>query len=126
MTLQQDSEIKTTVTPELADFSLVQGGPFFQLCRRCHLSGDALELLRRRVLAIMLLAWLPLLILSLLESHATGAVVKVPFLYDVEAHVRFLIALPVLIVAELVVDFETELTPHGRPSRPSRRDRFSG
>jgi hypothetical protein len=29
------------------DFSLVLGGPIFQLARRAHLSGDALELLRR-------------------------------------------------------------------------------
>jgi hypothetical protein len=33
---------------EAPDFSLVLGGPIFQL--RCHLSGDHLELLRRRIL----------------------------------------------------------------------------
>ncbi|MGZ8268209.1 MAG: hypothetical protein ACXWUU_12200, partial [Burkholderiales bacterium] len=45
------------------DFSLVIGGPLFQLFRRAHLSGDAPALLRRRILVISLLAWLPLLIL---------------------------------------------------------------
>ena len=30
------------------DFSLVLGGPLFQLFRRAHLSGDALELMHRR------------------------------------------------------------------------------
>ena len=34
-----------------ADFSLVLGGPLFQLLRRAHMSGDALELMRRRVVA---------------------------------------------------------------------------
>jgi hypothetical protein len=38
------------------DFSLVLGGPLFQLLRRAHLSGDALELLGRRILVISLLA----------------------------------------------------------------------
>jgi hypothetical protein len=88
---------------EPGDFSLVLGGPLFQLLRRSHLSGDALELVRRRVITIPLLAWLPLLVLSALEGQALGGNVAVPFLLDVEAHARFLVALPLLIVAELVV-----------------------
>jgi hypothetical protein len=88
---------------EPPDFSLVLGGPLFQLLRRSHLSGDALELMRRRLIIIPLLAWLPLLVLSALEGHALGGNVAIPFLLDMEAHVRFLVALPLLIVAELVV-----------------------
>jgi hypothetical protein len=95
--------MKTTPMMLPFDFSLVQGGPLFLLFRRTHLSGDALELVRRRVVIISLLAWLPLMFLSMLEGHALGGAIKIPFLYDVEAHVRFLVALPVLIVAELVV-----------------------
>jgi hypothetical protein len=85
------------------DFSLVLGGPLFQLLRRWHLSGDALELLRQRIVVISLLAWLPLLVLSAAEGEALGGRAAVPFLKDVETHVRFMIALPLLIVAELVV-----------------------
>jgi hypothetical protein len=88
---------------ESEDFSLVLGGPLFQLLRRSHLSGDALELMRRRLIIIPLLTWLPLLVLSALEGQALGGNVAVPFLLDVEAHVRFLVALPLLIVAEVVV-----------------------
>jgi len=95
--------MKTTLPPQPSDFSLVLGGPLFQLYRRARLSGNALELLRRRVLAITLFAWLPLLLLSLLDGHAFGGAVKIPFLHDIEANVRFLVALPVLIIAELVV-----------------------
>lgn len=85
------------------DFSLVLGGPLFQLFRRAHLSGDALELLRRRVIVISCIVWVPLLLLSTFSGHALGNAVAIPFLYDIEAHVRFLIALPMLIVAERVV-----------------------
>jgi hypothetical protein len=85
------------------DFSLVLGGPLFQLLRRSHLSGDALELLQQRILVISLLAWVPLLALSAVERQALGGTVAIPFLLDVEVHARFLIALPLLIVAELVV-----------------------
>jgi hypothetical protein len=86
-----------------SDFSLVLGGPLFQLFRRAHLSGDGLELLRRRIVIISCIAWAPLLPLSVFSGHALGDKVAVPFLYDIEAHVRFLIALPILIAAELVV-----------------------
>jgi hypothetical protein len=101
--LPQNSETTTTPAPETPEFSLVQGGPLFQMFRRAHLSGDALELLGLRVLVISLFAWLPLLVLSLIQGHALGGVIKIPFLYDVEAHTRFLIALPALILAELIV-----------------------
>jgi hypothetical protein len=85
------------------DFSLVLGGPLFQLFRRSHLTGDALELLYRRILVITLIAWLPLLLLSVIDGSALGGGIKVPFLHAVEMHAKFLLALPILIAAELVV-----------------------
>ena len=85
------------------DFSVVLGGPLYQIVRRAHLSGDALQLLRRRLVVISLLAWLPLLILSMLGGRAWGDAVAVPFMLDLEVHVRFLLALPLLVLAELVV-----------------------
>jgi hypothetical protein len=85
------------------DFSLVLGGPLFQLLRRAHLSDDVLMLVRQRIIVLSLFAWLPLLGLSALEGQALGGRAAVPFLLDVDVHVRFLVALPLLIVAELVV-----------------------
>ncbi len=85
------------------DFSLVVGGPLFQLWRGAHLSGDSLELLGRRILIMSLLAWLPLLALSALEGHLWGGSVKLPFLEDVDTHARFLLALPLFILAEVMV-----------------------
>ena len=85
------------------DFSLVLGGPLFQLLRRAHLADDAMMLVSQRVIIIVLLAWVPLLVLSTLEGRVLGGNVAVPFLFDVEVHVRYLVALPLLIIAELVV-----------------------
>ncbi len=84
------------------DFSLVLGGPLYQLLRRAHLSDDALRLQRRRIVVIALLAWLPLLALSALGGHVLGGV-AVPFLMDVDVHVKFLVVIPLLVGAELVV-----------------------
>jgi len=84
------------------DFSLVLGGPVYQLLRRVRLEGDHLELLNRRLFGITLVAWLPLLLLATFSS--SGAHVgRLSFLHDVEVQVRFLIALPILIAAELIV-----------------------
>ena len=91
------------ILQEAPDFSLVTGGPLFQLFRRTHLSGNAFELLHRRIIVITMTAWLPLLILSLLGGHAFDGGVTLPFLHDIETQIRFLIALPVLIFAELIV-----------------------
>jgi len=85
------------------DFSLVLGGPLYQLFRRAHLSGDALEMSQRRVITFSVITWVPLLVLSLVAGHAFGDAVAIPFLQDVETHARFLIALPLLIAAELIV-----------------------
>jgi len=93
----------SAVLQETPDFSLVLGGPIFQLFRRSHLAGDHLELLRRRIVAIVLVAWLPLLLLSMLGGHLLAGTVKLSFLQDIEGQVRFLVALPVLIAAELIV-----------------------
>jgi hypothetical protein len=96
--------MKTTLATEPHEFLLVSGGPLFQLYRRTHLAGSSLEWVRRRVLVITLFVWLPLLLLSGFDGHALGGGLEIPFLYDFEAHVRFLIALPVLIAAEVIVN----------------------
>jgi hypothetical protein len=95
--------------PEPPDFSLVLGGPLYQLLRRAHLSGDALQLVRRREIFFALLTWLPLLVLSIVEGSAWGDSVKLPFLFDVDVNARFLLSLPLLIAAELIVHQRTRV-----------------
>jgi len=87
---------------EPVDFSPVLGGPIFQLFRKSRLAGDGLEHLHRRLLIITLMAWLPLLVLTILGSLGKNSS-RLSFFHDVEVHVRFLVALPVLVAAELVV-----------------------
>ena len=89
--------------PDTRDFSVVMGGPLFQLLRRAHMTDDAMLLVRQRIVVISLFAWLPLLVLSVLEGHFLTGSSPVPFLRDIEVHVRFLVAMPLLIGAELLV-----------------------
>jgi hypothetical protein len=85
-----------------AYFSPVLGGPLFRLFCRTRLSTDELLLLRRRIVVVVLVAWLPLLLLSVIEGKAMGEGVAVPFFYDFAVHIRFLVALPLLFIAEFV------------------------
>jgi hypothetical protein len=59
--------------------------------------------LARRLIGISLVAWLPLLVLTAFEGVAIGHAVPVPFLYDLDAHARFLVAISLFILAEVVV-----------------------
>jgi hypothetical protein len=45
-------------SPEPPDFSLVLGGPLYQLLRRAHLTGVVLELVWCREIFFVLLTWL--------------------------------------------------------------------
>ena len=87
---------------EPPDFSVVLGGPLFQLLRKAHLEGDHLELLRRRLIFFIGITWLPLFLLAVVDPVA-GSVDRTSFLRDIEVHARFLVSLPALIAAELVV-----------------------
>jgi hypothetical protein len=87
---------------ETTDFSLVQGGPLFQLMLRAGLVQPSMDLLARRIIVIAAVAWVPLLLLTFLSGTAFGGA-RVPFLYDVGAHVRFLLCVPLLIAAEVIV-----------------------
>ncbi|HEY7159654.1 MAG TPA: hypothetical protein VH815_00280, partial [Acidobacteriota bacterium] len=87
---------------ETQDFSLVLGGPLYQLLRRSHLTDTAEGLVHRRMIAFIVITWLPLLILTAIEGSAWSGR-KVPFLYDIDSQARFLLALPLMIYAELIV-----------------------
>lgn len=92
---------KSSKQGAFADFSLVLGGLFYKFCLRARLAKKPLFLYKRRILLICLFAWLPLLILAIFNGVAFGGV-KVPFICDIDAHVRFLISLALLLYAEVI------------------------
>lgn len=84
------------------DFSLVLGGPLYQLLLRSQLIQPPIGNLGRRIGVITALVWLPLVVLTILGGCFAGGV-KVPFLYDFEVHARLLFSLPSVLLAERVV-----------------------
>ena len=94
--------VKVNVLEDPPDFSIVLGGPLFQLLRRARLGGDHLELLNRRLIVFLGVTWLPLFLLATVAPFA-GSAGRLAFLRDIEVHARFLVALPAFIAAELLV-----------------------
>jgi len=88
---------------ESSDFSLIVGGPLYHLLRRVRLLDPPLGLLPRRAVMLAAIAWLPMLVLAAIDGSLLPGKGYVPFLYDIEAHVRVLVALPLLFVAEVPV-----------------------
>ena len=82
--------------------SVVEGGPLDRLQLRLGLMKLQRPLILRRALVFSLVAWLPLLVLSALQGVVLRNV-RIPFLYDPSAHIRFLLSVPLLIVAEVVI-----------------------
>lgn len=103
MTNQKYSSVDPSSNPFYQTFSLVVGGPFFRLLCLTRLCDQDFNFLKKRILVLSLLVWLPLLLFSVIDGQAIGSDVNVPFLYDFEAHLRFLVAIPLFLVAEIVV-----------------------
>jgi len=92
--------------PAEHDFSLVLGGPVYQLFRRIGLIRPPLHRLAGRIVAITGFSWLPLAVLTLLDGRFWSGV-RIPFIEDYDAQVRLLAVLPLLIGAEVVVHRKT-------------------
>jgi hypothetical protein len=85
------------------DFSLVLGGPLFQLFRRTHLSDATLGLAWRRVAFAVLITWLPLVLLAAGDGALVGPGRAVPLAQDIGLHLRFLVVAPLLMLSEPIV-----------------------
>lgn len=109
------------------DFSLIVGGPLYHLYLRSRLARPALELVRRRLLAVLMICWFPLLLLAAIHGNLTGGV-TVPFLYDPDAQVRLLLSLPIMIGSEVLVHQRLRLLVlqflHRNMIAPGDRPRF--
>ncbi len=90
------------------EFSLFLEGPFFRLLRLMRVQEAHIRRVRYQILFILpLIAWLPLLVLSAIGGQLLRGNVATPFLLDLEAHIRLLVALPLLIIGEHVAERRT-------------------
>lgn len=78
------------------------GGPAYRLMQRVGLIQGEDPSIRRRVIAFLLLTWVPLLLLSGYEGQALGPTPQESFLLDFAAYARFFLAVPLIFLAEVI------------------------
>ena len=78
-------------------------GPAYRLALRLGFAHPVPTRLAMKMGLIVLATWVPLLVLSFVSGLALGDRVEVPFLKDPMAYTRYLVALPLLVLAEVVV-----------------------
>jgi len=90
-------------------FSIIRGGLMDRILifLRIIKSGDPKSMMRKMIFFVVI-TWLPLLILNLMAGSFLGKV-DIPFAYDFPIHVRFLLVLPMLLMAERIVDRRVKL-----------------
>jgi hypothetical protein len=84
------------------------GGPLYQFFKFTRLLRPPFGRTGRRIAVMVVVTWVPLLVLSILHHTAVSGV-SLPFLQDFQVHARFLIALPMFLLADLAA--YTFLTP---------------
>ena len=70
-----NDDISVKILDKNSDISLVLGGPLYQFFRKAKLSGPAGEMLWRRIVAVTMVAWLPLPILTLIGGQALHGII---------------------------------------------------
>jgi hypothetical protein len=84
-------------------FLLTEGGPGAGFMRRLHLVHPQLGTGSGRTAVVLMgVTWLPLLLLSAVDGLSLHGV-TVPFLNDITAYVRFLVAVPLLVLADIPI-----------------------
>jgi hypothetical protein len=86
----------------MTPFSIALGGPLYEAYRRLRLVRPPIALTYRRIAAYICVTWLPLAVLSAIGGLTRGGA-EVPFLTHLSVHVQFLIAMPLLVMADSVV-----------------------
>lgn len=93
-----------------SEFSIIRGGlldRFLSILRVARV--DKVPTLRKIVFYTSI-TWIPLLVLSAYEGLLWGKNIDIPFLKEFATHIRLLIAVPLFVVAEVVVDRRVKLS----------------
>jgi len=89
------------------DFSIIFGGALYDFLQRhriLRVGFPNIFNILTRIVVLVALTWLPLLLFSLRDGSAFGQRIRIPFLYDFAVNGKFLIGLPLLLLADLVID----------------------
>ena len=82
---------------------LFEGGPLWRLLVKTRLVQPPRKLLLRRIAALVAITWVPVALICTLDGTAVGGGITLPLLHDLVVHVRFLFAVPLLVLGEVLL-----------------------
>jgi hypothetical protein len=85
-------------------FKLSTGGLYYTLLLRFGIIKEGKYRIGRLILLFIAITWLPLFILAALEGNLYRTGVGISYFTDINPHVRFLIAIPILLFAGKIID----------------------
>jgi hypothetical protein len=95
---------KSNLSANYDGFSLVSGGLIYSVTTFFQKSKDPQKNRRKRALIFAVITWLPLFLLVLISASFSAENGFLSFINDFETHLRFLFAIPFLILIEQMVD----------------------
>ena len=98
------AETATADAPPIGEFLIARGGPFYDLQQRLGLLHERALHAGRRAAVLVGLAWGVPLLLSALAGDAFGAAATRPFLLDLGAWARFVVAIGIFVLMERLVE----------------------
>lgn len=100
-----------STTESLPAFSIIDGGPVQSTLRRLKLAQPLSDAALLRVAALLVLfTWVPLAFLAFAQGLALQPSVFFSFVRDISVHIRFLLVVPMLVVAEGVIGARIRVT----------------
>jgi len=88
-------------------FSLFAGDWLHRVYSLLHVSKYARYCLQKRIAIVVLLTWVPVALLALCDGFVGGGLVATNFFADFAAYAQFLIAMPLFVLTDPIVDSST-------------------
>jgi hypothetical protein len=101
-------EMNRSENPEADSFSLLAGGLLYRFMQNIGLANRTIF----RAVVLSALAWFPLVVLSAVQGLAINGGVRIPLLGDYGVYGRFLIAIPLLVLAEPYINRRIQIILH--------------
>ena len=102
------AESNAAAAPDVAEsFSLFDGDWLHRVYAFVHLSNQAHFRLTKRCVVVVLVTWVPVAVCALWGGLIGGGAVATNFFADFAAYAQFLLAMPLFVVAEPIVDSST-------------------
>jgi len=92
------------------EFSIIRGGLLDRLLSLVGIMKANKPSVLRKITFYILITWVPLLLLTGLQGFLWTSTIPIPFIKEFATHVRLLLAIPLFVISEIVIDHRVKLS----------------